>query len=216
MARADKDAVLGGMAVFAKALSSPKRLALLQLLAQCERTVDELARAASMSMANTSQHLQVLKRAGLVASSREGTSLRYRLSHTAVAEFLLSLRGMAEASIVELRGSAHSDLEAVDGAALLARVQRGEVTVLDVRPVVEYDAAHLPHAVSIPVAELAARLSELPKDRAVVAYCRGPYCEMAPDAVALLRQVGFDASVLRDGVVEWRARGFPLSQGDGR
>ena len=210
MAETPKQIAFAGMAVVAKALASPPRLELLELLAQCERTVEALAKATSLSVANASQHLQVLKRAGLVATKKEGTYVHYRLADSRVADVHVALRGLAEASVRGVKEAAESDLDQVDRQDLLKRAERGELIVVDVRPAEEYGAAHLPHAVSIPLDELAERLAELPEDREIVAYCRGPYCAWAPKAAALLRDRGFDASSLPDGVVDWRLQGLPL------
>ena len=211
-----KDAIYEQLARVGKALASPKRLELLDLLAQGPRTVEVLAEAAEISLANTSQHLQVLRGARLVEADKQGLYVRYRLADDDVGALLLQLRALAESRLAEVEAtrraflsSVHA-LEQVDRDELRRRVLSGEVTVLDVRPVEEFEAGHLPGARSIPVAELESRLSELPPDREIVAYCRGPYCVYAIDAVNLLRQRGFVAHRLEEGPPDWRARGLPL------
>ena len=211
-----KTALYEQVARVAKAVSAPRRLELLDLLGQAPRTVDDLAACTGMSVANTSQHLQVLRAAGLVGSSRDGLYVTYRLASDEVATFSMTLRGLAESHLADLERvkarffASADDLDAVTGKELLARVRRGEVVLLDVRPAEEYAAAHIDGAVSIPHDELKRRIGELSKRRRVVAYCRGPYCVFAADAVKLLRRRGFDATRIEDGVVEWRARGLPI------
>lgn len=209
-----KDSLYEQFARVGKALAAPKRLELLDLLSQSPRTVEALAHESACSIANTSQHLQVLRAARLVETTRHGTFMEYRLASAAVGTTFLALRALAEAQLAEVahvtrdyfeqRGA----LEPVDEAELLARIAQGEVTVLDVRPAEEFRAGHLPGAVSMPVGELAARLLELPSERDVVAYCRGPYCVMAIEAVTLLRERGFRAQRLELGVADFRARGL--------
>jgi rhodanese-related sulfurtransferase len=202
------------------ALASAPRLALLDLLRQGPRTVDALAREAGLSLANASQHLKVLRQARLVETEKRGTFVTYRVADRAVDDFYGALRGLAENRLAEVQQIAttfvekRGGLEPVDRERLLARVQAGEVTVLDVRPAEEYRAAHIAGAVSVPLKELEARLAKLPRAREIVAYCRGPYCVLAPEAVKVLRARGYRAAVLEDGVSEWRARGLPLSEGD--
>lgn len=202
-----------------KAVSAPKRLELLDLLGQGPRTVEALAGQAALSVANASRHLQILRRAGLVESRKQGLFVEYRLASDAVGRFFLELRGLAHERIPETGATTRRYLarrgatEPVHGAELLERVRRGEVTVIDVRPPEEYRAGHLPGAFSIPIGELEARLSELPRRREIVAYCRGPYCVMALDAVEILRREGLRARRLEEGVAEWRARGWALEDG---
>jgi rhodanese-related sulfurtransferase/DNA-binding transcriptional ArsR family regulator len=202
------------------ALGSGPRLALLDLLRQAPRTVETLAQEAGLSLANASQHLRVLRQARLVEAEKRGIFVTYRVADQAVDDFYAALRGLAESRLAEVQQIAgafvqkRGSLEAIDRQRLLQRVRAGEVTVLDVRPAEEYRAAHIKGAVSVPLRELASRLSGLPKERDVVAYCRGPYCVLAPEAVALLRSRGFRAVVLGDGVAEWRAQGLPVSVGD--
>ena len=212
-----KDAIYEQIARIGKSLSSGPRLEILDLLGQGPRTVEALAKQVRQSVANTSRHLQILRRARLVEAERNGVYQVYRLADPDVSAFFMSLRAMAESRLYEIERlmrdfrESRDDMEPVDRELLIARVRAGEVTVLDVRPTEEYDAAHLPGAISVPLAELEQRLAELPRDRAVVAYCRGPYCVMAVDAVELLRRRGFDASRLDEGVAEWRARGLAVA-----
>lgn len=203
------------VALIGKVLASPKRLQLLELLCQGEKTVETLAEQSGAGIKLASAHLRELRHAHLVESRREGKYVLYRLASTAVADLWVQLREVAQERLAELRHVAASvadpqDLHGIDREEILARARTGEVLVLDVRPADEYGAGHLPHARSIPLAELKKRLAELPKDVPVVAYCRGPFCFMARDAVALLRGRGFNALHLSDGVAEWRARGLPV------
>ena len=209
-----KDAIYEQLARLGKAVSAPKRLELLDLLCQGPRTVEALAEQAAISVANASQHLQVLRAARLVDAEKKGLYVEYRLADDDVSGFFVALRGLAESRLVEVEHVARAyfeergAMEAVEGDELLRRVRRGEVTVLDVRPAEEYRAGHIPGALSIPVGELKARSKELPADREIVAYCRGPYCVMAVDAVELLRKKGFSAHRMEQGVADWRARGW--------
>jgi rhodanese-related sulfurtransferase len=211
-----KDSIYEQFARLGKALSAPKRLELLDLLCQGPRTVEALAEQAAISVANTSQHLQVLRAARLVETEKKGLYVEYRLAGDEVCSFFLALRGLAESRLAEVEQvareyfEARGAMEVVETEELLRRVRSGEVTVLDVRPPEEYRAGHIPGAFSIPVGELKARLKELPKDREVVAYCRGPYCVMAVEAVELLRKKGFKAHRMEQGVVDWRARGWGI------
>ena len=211
-----KDAIYEQFARIGKAVSAPKRLELLDLLCQGPRTVEALAEQAALSMANASQHLQVLRAARLIEAEKKGLYVEYRLADDEVSRFFLALRGLAEARLAKIDVvtreyfEARGAMEPVEGDELLRRVKNGEVTVLDVRPFEEYRAGHIPGALSIPVAELKSRLKELPKGREVVAYCRGPYCVMAVEAVELLRKKGIKAQRMEQGVVEWRARGFRI------
>ena len=212
-----KTAVYGQLARIGKALASGPRLELLDLLCQGPRSVDALAEQVGHSLANTSHHLQVLRQARLVEAEREGVYVTYRLADPAIGTLLTDLRGVAESRLLEvgeitrsLRAQ-HGTLDSMDGETLAKRLKRGAVTLLDVRPAEEYDAGHIPKAVSLPVTELRKRLAELPRSRQVVVYCRGPYCVMALEAVALLRRRGFRAVPMREGVTDWRARGFPVA-----
>jgi len=201
-------------------VASAPRLALLDLLRQGPRTVEALAREVGLSLANASQHLKVLRQARLVEAEKHGTFVTYRIADRAVDDFYGALRGLAENRLAEVQQIARifaekrGSLEPVDRQRLLARVHAGEVMVLDVRPTEEYRAAHIAGAISVPLKELEARLETLPKNREIVAYCRGPYCILAPEAVSLLRGHGYRAAVLEDGVSEWRARGLPLTEGE--
>ena len=209
-----KDAIYEQFARLGKAISSPKRLELLDLLCQGPRTVEALAEQAALSVANASQHLQVLRAARLVDAEKKGLYVEYRLADEAVSRFFFMLRELAESRLAEVDKVTREyfeekgAMEQVEKDELLRRVRTGEVTVLDVRPAEEYRAGHIPGAVSIPVGELKARLKELPKGRDVIAYCRGPYCVMADQAVDLLRKKGFKAYRIEQGVVDWRARGW--------
>ena len=209
-----KDSIYEQFARLGKAISAPKRLELLDLLCQGPRTVEALAEQAGISVANASQHLQVLRAARLVETEKKGLYVEYRLAGDEVCTFFFALRGLAESRLAEVEQVAREyfeqrgAMEAVESEELLRRVRNGEVTVLDVRPPEEYRAGHIPGALSIPIGELKARLKELPKDREVVAYCRGPYCVMAVEAVKLLRKRGFTAHRLEQGIVDWRARGW--------
>jgi rhodanese-related sulfurtransferase len=213
-----KDAVYEQLARIGKAASAPKRLELLDLLCQGPRTVEALADQAALSVANASQHLQVLRAARLVDTEKKGQYVEYRLADDQVCRFFVALRGLAEARLADVDRVTREYLEArgamepVEGDELMRRVRKGEVTVLDVRPPEEYRAGHIPGAVSIPLGELEARLGELPKKREVVAYCRGPYCVMAIDAVAVLRSAGFRARRMEQGVADWRARGWRVAR----
>lgn len=211
-----KNAIYEQFARVGKALASPHRIELLELLAQGPRTVEALSRMADMSLANTSAHLQVLRNAGLLESTKEGLFVTYRLADAKVGELLLSLRNVAETRLAEVSKTTreflaeNALLEPVDEAALRRRVKNGEVTLLDVRPPEEYEAAHIPGALSVPLPELAKRISELPRRREVVAYCRGPYCVLSVEAVKLLRRKGFKAVRLEEGILDWAALGLPL------
>lgn len=201
-----------------KALASPKRLELIELLCQGEKTVEMLAGQAEISVKLASAHLKELRLARLVETRKDGKYVSYRLAGTSVADLWVNLRSEAEERLIELQVALASivehgdELEGFDRAAILKKARAGEVLVLDVRPEEEFAAAHLPHARSLPVDELKKRLAELPKGVPVVAYCRGPFCLMAKDAVALLRKKGYRAFHLTDGVAEWRAHGLPIEQ----
>ncbi|MBA3596458.1 MAG: metalloregulator ArsR/SmtB family transcription factor [Methylibium sp.] len=201
-----------------KAVASPKRLELIELLCQGEKTVETLAAQAEISVKLASAHLKVLRQARLVNTRKDGRYVLYQLASTSVADLWVNLRSEAEERLVELQMALtsiveHADeLKGVDRADILRRAAAGEVVVLDVRPEDEFSVAHLPHARSLPVDELKKRLAELPKDVPVVAYCRGPFCLMAKDAVELLRNKGYQAFHLTDGVAEWRAKGLPVEE----
>jgi len=199
-----------------KALASPKRLELIELLAQGEKSVDLLARQAGIDMRLASAHLRVLREARLVETRRDGKFVHYRLSGRDVASFQVRMRELAEAHLAELGAAigrmmaAPETLSPEDRESLLARARRGEVIVIDVRPGDEYLAGHLPCARSMPLDELQQRMAELPPGSQVVAYCRGPFCMMSDAAVGLLRRHGFAAHKMIDGIAEWRAHGLPV------
>jgi len=216
--RAAKTALFDEFARVGKALASGRRIELLDVLANGERTVEALAGEAGLSVANTSQHLQVLHQAGLVSSRRAGTSVHYRLAGPEVFELWRALRTLAASRLAEVERlaaaylGARDELEPVTRQELARRLQEGDdLVVLDVRPAAEHAAGHLPGAVSIPVGELRRRLAELPGDREIIAYCRGPYCAFAHEAVALLREAGFQGRRLEDGLPEWQAAGLAVS-----
>jgi rhodanese-related sulfurtransferase len=198
----------------AQALGSGRRVEIIDVLANGERSVEELSQQVAMSVANTSRHLQVLKEVGLVAATRDGTRVRYRLGSPVVYQFWVALRSLAAERLPGVQGlveaylGSREGLEAISGDELLARLQAGEpIVVVDVRPAEEYRAAHVAGAVSVPLAELEERLRELPRGREVVAYCRGPYCAFAPEAVRTLREHGYAARYLTDGLPEWADAG---------
>ena len=199
-----------------KAISSPKRLELLELLVQGEKTVEKLADLAHIDVKLASAHLKALREARLVGTRRDGKYVHYRLSNNDVADLLVRVREVAEVHLIELRdalgqmSATPNLLSSETRESLLARARAGDVIVIDVRPGDEYAAAHLPFARSMPLAELQQRIEELPPGKPVVAYCRGPYCVMSDAAVELLRNKGFSAYKINDGVGEWRATGLPL------
>ena len=215
-----KDTLFEHLARVGKALSSPKRLELLDVLAQGPRTVEVLAGETSLTIANASQHLRALRAARFVESEKRGLFVRYRIAEDEVTEFVRAMRKLAEGRIADIERvmreflTARTGLEQVDRKTLLGRVRAGRVTVLDVRPPEEFKAGHLPGALSMPLGELKRRLKELPKNREIVAYCRGPYCVLAVKAVEVLRQNGFRAIRLEDGVPDWRAQGFKVAVGE--
>lgn len=217
-AREMKDGVFGQFARIGKALAAPKRIELLELLCQGPHTVESLARQAAISIANASQHLQVLRRARLIEGRKKGLYVEYRLADEQVLRFVHALRTLAEARLAEIGEIANAflrergSLQRVSGKDLLLRVRNAEVTVLDVRPAEEYHAGHIPGARSVPLKELKKRLSELPKSREIVAYCRGPHCVMAIEAVRFLRSRGFRAHRMEEGVVDWRVRGWRVEK----
>ena len=208
--RADKDALFEAIAVMGKAFASPRRLEMLDLLAQAPRTVDELARASEQSTANTSQHLQALHSAGLVTRAREGTSVRYALAGEEVLSLWLALRDASFERLAEVERAARDylgdDVDAISRDELVERLRKGDVVLVDVRPAEEFEAGHIEGARSIPLEELQDRLAELPPDREVVAYCRGPFCAYAHEAVRQIRGAGRPARRLADGWPEWRIR----------
>jgi len=201
-----------------KAVASPKRLEMLEVLAQGEKTVEALSIELSIDVKLASAHLKALREARLVDSRRDGKYICYRLSGQDVAALWVNLREVAEEHLLELRMAVDQmiaqpeKLSGVDGKALMEQARRGEVVVIDVRPQEEYEAGHLPFARSMPVAELEQRLSELPRRQAVVAYCRGPFCMLSDEALKLLRARGYKATKILDGVSEWRAAGLPVAK----
>jgi rhodanese-related sulfurtransferase/predicted transcriptional regulator len=203
-----KDALFEAIALMGKAFASPRRLALLDLLAQAPRNVDELARASGQSSASTSQHLQALHAAGMVTRVRDGTSVRYAIAGDRALALWLALRDASVSQLAEVERAAHEylgdDVDAIGRDALIARLRKGDVVLVDVRPREEFDAGHIEGARSIPLEELEDRLAELPADREVVAYCRGPFCAYAHDAVRRLQAAGRPARRLEEGWPEWR------------
>jgi rhodanese-related sulfurtransferase/DNA-binding transcriptional ArsR family regulator len=214
-----KQALFGQFAAVARGLAHGHRLELLEQLAQGERNVEALAGRVGLSVANASQHLQQMRRVGLVTARRDGKFVYYALADDAVLHLLAALRRIAErnsAEVERLIRSYFNDRDSLDPISrdeLMRRSRAGAVTVLDVRPPDEFALGHVPSAVNIPLKELAARLAELDPAQAIVAYCRGPYCVLSYEAVALLRQCGFEARRLEDGLPEWRAAGFPVETG---
>ena len=203
-----------------KAICAPARLEILDLLSQAPQDVQTLARKSGLSIANTSQHLRVLHAARLVDSSKNGQNVVYRLAEKSVAHFLRALRILAEERIGEIREiaavyfHAKEELQPVDRKDLVDQVRKSLVTVIDVRPPEEYAAGHIRGAISIPLPELRRKLRLLPKDQNIVAYCRGPYCVLAVQAVEMLQKKGFKAVRLEEGVQDWRAMGLTLDVGD--
>ncbi len=217
-----KTAIYEQFARIGKAIANPSRLELLDLLCQGPRTVEALAKEAGLGLANTSQHLKALRQARLVEAEKAGLYVTYRLADEQVCQFFRSLRSVAETRLAEIREitreflADRQRLEPVDREALLNKVRDGTVIVLDVRPAEEYRAGHIPGALSIPLKELERRLSDLPRERDIVAYCRGPYCVLAVEAVEMLRARGFSAFRLEQSVQDWRAEGLPVLVGEER
>lgn len=213
-----KHALFEQLALVARSLGNPHRLELLEHLAQGERSVEALADRTGLTVANASQHLQQLRRAGLVANRREARFIHYRLADEGVVGLVTALRGVAERNLAEmdriLRGyfAERDSLEPVSRGELIQRARDGLVTVLDVRPADEFALGHLPGAINVPLAELEARLAELDPGREVVAYCRGAYCVLSFEAVAKLRARGLKARRLEEGYPEWRAAGLPVAR----
>jgi len=213
-----KQALFEQLALVARALGSAARLELLDFLAQGERSVDALAKVAGLSRANASKHLQNLRQAGLVSARREGLHVYYSLSGDDVVDLVAGLRSFAQSRLAEVDRLVESylktkdDLEPLPAKELLTRARDGLVTVLDVRPPEEFAQGHLPGAVNLPLADLEAHLEELPRDREVVAYCRGPWCVLSFEAVAQLRRAGLQARRLENGLPEWRKAGLPVER----
>ena len=211
-----KDALYDQFARIGKALANPHRLELLDLLAQGERRVEDLAREAALSVANASQHLQALHAAGMVTRTREGTRIRYAIADDQALELWLALRDASAARLSDVERAAREyvgeEVEVIDAPELRARLERGDVVVIDVRPAEEYESGHIAGAKSIPIEELERRLDEVPRDREVVAYCRGPFCAYAHEAVRSLSEAGISASRLEEGWPEWSLREKSKSQ----
>jgi len=220
--RAAKNALYEGFAEVAKALGSGRRAEIVDLLAQGERSVEEISTEIDQSVANTSHHLRAMARAGVLATRRDGTRIYYRLASEQVAELWSALRSIATehvAGIEHLVNAYLGDrdgLDVIDRAELARRLKRGDITVLDVRPTPEFEAGHIAGATSVPIDELRRHVRALPKDTDVVAYCRGPYCVYADDAVRELTRRGFRARRLEDGYPEWRRAGLPTIQREER
>jgi rhodanese-related sulfurtransferase/DNA-binding transcriptional ArsR family regulator len=215
--RAFKDALYEQFGRIGHAVSSPKRLELLDLLGQGEKTVEQLANQIDTPVKNTSAHLRVLRQARLVETRRDGVYVYYRLADDAVLRFLRDLQALGRSRLAEVERVAqlyldgHDELEPITLEELRRRMRGGDVTVIDVRPEDEYRAAHIPGALSVPVAQLKRRLSEIPKRREVVAYCRGPYCVYSVEAVEILRKHGYRARRADEGLPDWRAAGLPVA-----
>jgi rhodanese-related sulfurtransferase len=216
-----KDALFDAFAEVAKAMASGRRAEIIDVLAQGERSVEELASEISQSVANTSHHLKALARAGLVTSRRDGTRIFYRLASEHVSRLWAAMRDVAGEHVAGIERLAEAylgdrdQLEAISREELTGRLKRGDLVVLDVRPAPEYEAGHIAGARSLPHTELRRRLRGLPKDAEVVAYCRGPYCVYADDAVRELRRRGYTARRLEDGFPEWKDAGLPVAAGEG-
>ncbi|MBT3386716.1 MAG: metalloregulator ArsR/SmtB family transcription factor [Desulfobacula sp.] len=214
-----KDEIYDQFSRIGKAVSSPKRLELLDILCQGERSVENLANETSLTIANTSQHLQVLKNSRLVEQEKKGLYVVYRPAPM-VCEFFLSMRKIAENRIAEIEQIKNRFLEGKKGMepinrdSLIERIKNNEVTILDVRPPQEFRAGHIIGAVSVPLKELELMLAKLPKKKEIVAYCRGPYCVLSVEAVELLNKKGYHAVRLEEGVMDWRAMGLPVISGE--
>lgn len=211
-----RDEIYEQFARIGKAVSSPKRLELLDLLCQADCTVEQLAKLSNLTVANTSRHLQVLRVTRLVEAEKEGLFVTYRLASPSVCEFFVAMRALAETRLAEVEQikrrflNGKEGMEPLDRDALMQRVREGSVTVLDVRPMQEYQAGHIPGAISVPLNELELRLNDLPRDQEIVACCRGPYCVLSVQAVEALRAKGFNAVRLEEGVQDWRGKGYPV------
>lgn len=220
--RAAKDTLFEGFAEVAKALASGRRAEVVDVLAQGERSVEDIAEEIGQSVANTSHHLRVMARAGLVTTRRDGTRIFYQLASDRVAELWAAVRGVATEHVAGLEKLAaaylgdRDGIDTIDRDELVRRIRRGEVIVLDVRPEAEYSAGHIAGARSVPVGELRRQLKALPNDLEVVAYCRGPYCVYADDAVRELTRKGHRARRLLDGFPEWKRAGLPVANGNER
>ena len=208
------------LARVAKALAQPGRLELLEALGQGPRSVDGLATASGMSVANTSHHLQTLREGGLVTSRRDGLQIIYSLSDPAIPKLMSCMRYVAERQVAEVERIVRESFDSRDGLTpvkrgeLLRLVKKGEAMVIDVRPEAEFAAGHIPGALNVPIEALPKRLKTLPKDQEIVAYCRGPYCMFALDAVTALRKKGYRARRLEEGFPEWKAEDLPVAEGE--
>ena len=215
--RQAKDALYAQFSRLGKAVSNPKRIELLELLAQANRSVEELAAASGMDFANTSAQLQVLSRARLVEGRRQGKRVIYRLADESVTRFLAALRDLSRSRLAEVEQVARDYFEARDhleplgSADLMRRLEDPGTLVIDVRPAEEYAAGHIPGALSVPLGELKVRIAELRPAAEIVAYCRGPYCVLAPKAIEILHRAGLRARRLEDGFPEWRLAGLPVA-----
>ncbi len=220
--RAAKDALFDALAEAAKALASGRRAEIVDVLAQSERSVEEIAAQIDQSVANTSHHLRAMARAGVLRTRREGTRIVYMLASDRVAELWAALQKVAAEHVAGINRLAEAyvgdraGLEGVSRRELAERLNAGDLVVLDVRPPVEFQAGHIPGARSVPIGELRQRLRALPKGAEIVAYCRGPYCVYADDAVRLLQRRGYRARRLEDGFPEWKRAGLPTAAGKGR
>jgi rhodanese-related sulfurtransferase len=218
MSRPLKDAVYQQFARIGHAVSSPKRLELLDLLAQGEKTVEQLAEHSATPLKNTSAHLRALRQARLVETRRDGSYVLYRLADDGVVSLLRQIEALGRARLAEVAQVAdlyianRDALEPVSLTELRRRLRDGGVTLLDVRPEDEYASGHIPGAISIPVTQLRRRLAELPRGREIIAYCRGPYCVYSVDAVQILRKHGYQARRTNEGLPDWRARGYPIAR----
>lgn len=211
-----KDLIFEQFAKIANAFASPKRLEIIDILAQGERDVESLARYTNMTVANTSRHLQILKNARLVEIRREGVRIYYRLADKEVVKCWLALRSLAEKRTAEIREIARmffesrDTLEPISIKELLKRMENEEVVMIDVRPSEEYKSGHIPGAISVPLSELKDKLKGIPKDREVIAYCRGPYCVLSAEAMTILKEAGIKAVRLKEGLPEWKEAGLPV------
>lgn len=218
MKRNTKDSIYEQLTRLTKALSNPKRIEILDLLSQSEKTVEMISEQAHLGIKNASAQLKELKSALLVESRRDGKYVYYRLANTETNRFLIALKEFGKIQFTEIQSillntfNSKDELECVDRKQLLAKVKRGDTILLDVRPSEEYEFAHLPHALSVPMSHLNEKMKTLPKNKEIVAYCRGPYCFFAKDAVEILREKGFKAKRLKDSVSEWELAGIPITK----